>query len=141
MVTLQYNGGSQKQTLAETSSNRVEVVALYEATKKCKWLWLVTQDIQGAHGLSIDNNPTILYEDNVVCVTQIKEYYIKIDKIEHITPKFFSFTQTLGKKNKEVDIQYMRSNDNVEDLYTRALPISVFKKHIQNIKMSHLRDQ
>ena len=38
---------------------------------------------------SIRGNATKLYENNVVCITQIKEWCIKGDKIKHILPKFF----------------------------------------------------
>ncbi|XP_058759869.1 uncharacterized protein LOC131633169 [Vicia villosa] len=100
---------------------------------------MVTRHIQGASGLPIDNNPTILHEDNAACVTQMKEGYIKSDRTKHIPPKFFSFTQEL-ERNKEVDIQYIRSSDNVANLFTKALPTSIFKKHVQNIGMRHLRD-
>ena len=130
---------SQKQTLVATSSNHAEVIALHEASKECRWLCLVLQHIQGAFGLTIYKNPTILYEDNVACVTQMKEGYIKSDRTKHIPLKFFSFTQKL-ERNKEVDIQYIRSSDNVIDLFTKALPTSVIKKHIQNIGMRQLRD-
>jgi hypothetical protein len=80
-----------------------------------------------------------LYEDNAACVTQMKEGYIKSDRTKHIPPKFFSFTQEL-ERNKEVNIQYIRSSDNVADLFTKALPTSVFKKHIRSIGMRQLRD-
>lgn len=130
---------SQKQTLVATSSNHAEVIALHEASKECRWLRSVSQHIKGASGLTVDKNPTILYEDNAACVTQMKEGYIKSDRTKHIPPKFFSFTQEL-ERNKEVDIQYIRSSDNVADLFTKALPTSVFKKHIRNIGMRQLRD-
>jgi hypothetical protein len=130
---------SQKQTLVATSSNHAEVIALHEASKECRWLRSVTRHIQETSGLPTDKNPTILYEDNAACVTQMKEGYIKSDRTKHIPPKFFSFTQEL-ERNKEVDIQYIRSNENVADLFTKALPTSVFKKHVRSIGMCHLRD-
>ncbi|CAA7021539.1 unnamed protein product [Microthlaspi erraticum] len=71
-----------------------------------------------------------IYEDNSACVTQLKEGYIKSDRTKHIPPRFFSYTQEL-EKNQEVDIQYVRSSDNAADLFTKALPTTVFKKHVQ----------
>lgn len=130
---------SQKPTLIVTSSNHVEVISLHEASKECKWLRSITRHIQGAFGLPIDNSPTILYEDNVSCVTHMKEGYIKSDITKHIPLKFFSFTQEL-ERNKEVDIQYICSSDNVVDLFRKVFPTSNFKKHVQNIRMCHLRD-
>ncbi|KAI5441237.1 hypothetical protein KIW84_010626 [Lathyrus oleraceus] len=60
---------SQKQTLVATSLIHAKVIALHEASKRCRWLRPVTRHIQEAYGLQTDNNPTILYENNVACVT------------------------------------------------------------------------
>ena len=130
---------SQKQTLVATSSNHAEVIALHEASKECRWLRSVTHHIQETSGLPVNKDATILFEDNAACVTQMKEGYIKSDRTKHIPPKFFSFTQEL-ERNKEIDIQYVRSSENVADLFTKALPTSVFWKHVRNIGMRRLRD-
>ncbi|KAL5562890.1 hypothetical protein UlMin_032637 [Ulmus minor] len=88
---------------------------------------------------SSNKDPTILYEDNAVCITQIKEGYIKSDRTKHIPSKFFSFTQEL-EKNKDVDVQYVRSSDNAADLFTNALLTTVFRKFIHEIGMRHLQN-
>ncbi|CAA7050290.1 unnamed protein product [Microthlaspi erraticum] len=97
-------------------------------------LWL-----QQASGVSTKKEPTTIYEDNSACVTQLKEGYIKSDRTKHIPPRFFSYTQEL-EKNQEVDIQYVRSSDNAADLFTKALPTTVFKKHVHSIGMRRLQD-
>ena len=130
---------SQKQTLVATSSNHAEIIALHEASKECRWLRSITQHIQETSGLPVKKDATILFEDNAACVTQMKEGYIKSDRTKHIPPKFFSFTQEL-ERNKEIDIQYIRSSENVADLFTKALPTSVFRQHVNNIGMRRLRD-
>ena len=86
----------------------------------------------------INEGPTILYEDNAACVAQIKEGYTKSDRTKHIPPKFFSYTQEL-EKNKDIDIRYVQSSKNSADLFTKALPATVFRKHIHDIGMRHLR--
>ena len=83
---------SQKQTLVATSSNQAEVIALHETSQECVWLRSMTQHIRTTCGLSVSKDPTVLYEDNAACITQIKEGYIKSDRTKHIPPKFFSFT-------------------------------------------------
>ncbi|KAG7533051.1 Phosphoglucose isomerase (PGI) [Arabidopsis thaliana x Arabidopsis arenosa] len=109
---------SQKQTLVATSSNHAEMIALHEACRECMWLRSMTNHKQEASGIASGKEPTILFEDNAACVAQIKEGYIKSDKTKHIPPRFFSYTQEL-EKNKEVDIQYIRSSDNAADLFTK----------------------
>ena len=50
----------------------------------------MTQHIQESCGLSSSNLLlTTLYEDNMICITQIKEGYIKGDRTKSISPKLF----------------------------------------------------
>ena len=87
---------------------------------------------------SIKDNPTTLFEDNVACIAQIKGGYIKGDKTKPISPKFF-YTQEL-QKSGEIDVQQIRSSDNLADLFTKSLPTSTFKKLIHKIGMRQLKD-
>jgi len=99
----------------------------------------VTQHIQVTCELPVNRDPTVLFEDNVACVAQLKEGFIKSDRTKHIFPKFFSFSQELDK-NKEINIQYIRSSDNVADLFTKALPTTTLRKLIRDIGIRHMRD-
>jgi hypothetical protein len=64
---------SVKQTLVATSSNHSEIIAIHEACRECIWLRSLIQHIQEKYGLStIKDSPTILYEDNAACITQIR---------------------------------------------------------------------
>ncbi|KAL0315284.1 UNVERIFIED_CONTAM: hypothetical protein Scaly_2870500 [Sesamum calycinum] len=97
------------------------------------------QHIRGTCGLSLEKTiPTILYEDNPACIVQLKEGYIKGDRTKHITPKFF-FTHDL-QKNGDIDVQQVRSSENLEDLFTTALPTAIFKKLVYNIGVPHFKD-
>ncbi|KAL2235882.1 UNVERIFIED_CONTAM: hypothetical protein Sindi_1320400 [Sesamum indicum] len=97
------------------------------------------QHIRGTCGLSLEKIiPTILYEDNATCIAQLKEGYIKGDRMKHISPKFF-FTHDL-QKNGDIDVQQVRSSDNLADLLTKALPTAMFKKLVYNIGVRHLKD-
>ncbi|GKA93531.1 uncharacterized mitochondrial protein-like protein [Tanacetum coccineum] len=64
---------SQKQTLVATSSNHAEVIALHEASRECVWLRSMTQLILTSCELEKDKNPTLIYEDNSACVSQMKK--------------------------------------------------------------------
>ena len=57
-----------------------------------------------------------MYEDNAACVAQLKGGYIKGDRTKHISPKFF-FTYDL-QQNGEIEVQQIRSSDNLVDLFT-----------------------
>ena len=130
---------SVKQSLVATSSNHSEIIAIHEASRERIWLRSIIQHIKRKYGLSaIDNSPTILFEDNVACITQLRGGYIKGDKTKHISPKFF-YTHELQQKG-EIDIKQIRSNDNLADLFTKYLSASTFKKLIHKIRMRHLKD-
>ena len=128
---------SQKQTLIVTSYNHAEVIALHETSRECVWLRSVIQYIQATCRLPVNKDQTVLFEDNAACVAQIKEEYIKSDQSKHIPSKLFSFSQEL-EKNKEINIQYIRSSDNAVDLFTKAFPTTTFRKLICDIRMRHL---
>ncbi|KAI3693370.1 hypothetical protein L6452_33205 [Arctium lappa] len=136
------NGGtaiswrSQKQTLVATSSNHAEVIALHEASRECVWLRSMTQLILTSCGIEKGKIPTLIYEDNSACVIQMKEGYIKSDRTKHIPPRFFSYTQDLIKDN-QIEMKYIQSSNNAADLFTKALPTTLFRKHVHSIGMRH----
>ncbi|KAK2410302.1 hypothetical protein QL285_045673 [Trifolium repens] len=130
---------SVKQTIAATSSNHAELLALPEASRECVWLRSLAQHIQKNCGLSSGRmDATIIYEDNTACIAQLKEDYIKGDRTKHISPKFF-FMHDL-QKNGEISIQQIRSCDNLADLFTKSLPSKVFEKLVKGIGLRRLRD-
>ena len=77
-------------------------------------------------GLKCDKVPTTLYEDNAACIAQLKGGFIKGDRTKHISPKIF-YTHEL-QKNGDINVQQIRSSDNVTDLFTKSLPTATFKK-------------
>ena len=107
-----YNGTtiswrSTKQTLVATSTNHSEIISFYEAEKECVWLRSVISHIQNICQITpINNSPTIIYEDNNACVAQVRGGYIKGDKTNHISPKFF-YTHEL-QKSQQVDVKQIR---------------------------------
>ena len=130
---------STKQTLSATSSNHAEIIAVHEASRECVWLRSMTQHIESMCGLILDQKvPTILYEDNTACIAQLKGGYIKGDRTKHISPKFF-FTHDLVKGG-DIDVQQIRSCDNLADIFTKALPTRTFEKIVYSIGMRKFKE-
>jgi ribonuclease HI len=130
---------STKQTLVATSSNHAEIIALHEAVRECIWLRSINRHIRGTCGLKFTTNePTCIYEDNAACIEQMKLGFIKGDNTKHISPKFFynQQQQTLLK----IEVNQIRSEDNVADLFTKSLPKSHFEKHVKNIGLRRLSE-
>ena len=118
--------------MVATSSNHSEILVMHEASREFVWLRSMIQHIKESCGLSsIKNNPTVLYEDNAACIAQIKGGYIEGDRTKHISPKFF-YTHEL-KKDDEIDVQQISSNDDLADLFTEALPSATFKKLVRQV--------
>lgn len=81
----------------------------------------------------IKDTPIVLYEDNIMCIAQIKEGCIKSGRSKHISPKF-SYMHKL-QNSGEINIQQIRLNDYQGDLFTKVLPTTTFKKSIHLINM------
>ena len=125
--------------MVATSSNHSEILSMHEASQECIWLRSMIQHIRKSCGLSsIKNKPTVLYEDNAACIVQAKGRYIKGNRTKHISPKFF-YTHEL-QNNGEINVQQIRSNDNLADLFTKALPTTTFKKLVHQIGMRQVKD-
>ena len=71
--------------LVAISSNHSEIIALYEARKECAWLKSVISHIHNSCQLTlVIDSLTIIYEDNVACVAQVRGGFIKGNKTKHI---------------------------------------------------------
>ncbi|KAL5717408.1 hypothetical protein ACHQM5_010413 [Ranunculus cassubicifolius] len=77
-----------------------------------------------------------MFEDNAACINQLKNGFIKGDRTKHISPKFFH-THEL-QKSGEIDIQQIRSSENLADIFTKSLPKSTFQKLVHGIGMRKL---
>jgi hypothetical protein len=96
------------------------------------------QHIQEECGLeSVRENPTVIFEDNSACIAQIKEGYIKGDRTNHISPKFFS-THDL-QKNGLINVCQIRLNDNLTDLFIKSLSRNIFEQLSHKIDIRHLK--
>ena len=117
-----------------TSSNHSEIIAIHEASRECIWRRSMVQHIQESCVIPfIKDNPTTLFEDNAACIAQIKG-----NRAKHISLKFF-YTHEL-QKSGEIDVQQIRSSDNLAYLFTKSLQTSTLKKLIHKIGMSQLKD-
>ena len=131
-------GNLQSKTLVSTSTNHSEIIALYEASRECVWLRRMINHIIQSCGIGAIETPTIIFEDNSACVTQMESGYIKSNMTKHIIPKLF-YPHEL-QKNGEIEILQTKSCDNLADLFTKSLPYSSFRKCIEGIGMKRLRD-
>lgn len=76
-------------------------------------------------------NPTVIFEDNVACVTQMNIRFIKADRVKHISQHIFSYNQDLIE-SWQIDIKKIKYEHNVEDMLTKALPAYKHKKLVED---------
>jgi len=126
-----------RQTITATSSNHTEIIAFYEASRKCIWLKLIDKFILSNCRLPYKESPTVLYENNSACVTQMQAGFIKGDRIKYIDPKYFSFTNDLII-DKALEVKKIASANNLADLFTKALPLSIHRRLVHSIGMQRL---
>jgi hypothetical protein len=69
-----------KQTLTATSSNHSGIITLYEASRECIWLRHLIKHIAKLTGKPTVITPTIIFENNRLCVQQVTTGFIKGDK-------------------------------------------------------------
>ena len=120
-----------KQILVATSTNHSEIIALYEASRECVWLRRMINHIHQSCGIGSLESPTIIYEDNAACVTQMQTGYIKSNITKHIAPNLF-YPHEL-QQSGEINILQTKSCDNLANLFTKSLPASTFEKCVLNI--------
>jgi hypothetical protein len=121
-----------------TSTNHFEIIALYEASRECVWLRRMISCIEKLCGIGSSESRTIIYEDNVACISQMQTGYIKSNITKHIAPKLF-YPHKL-QLSGELNNLSTKSCDNMADLFTKSLPASSFEKCVKGIGMRRLRD-
>ncbi|OAE29464.1 hypothetical protein AXG93_1028s1060 [Marchantia polymorpha subsp. ruderalis] len=86
---------STKQTVTATSTNHDELLVFHEAAREVVWLRTMQIDISKMAGFPLQEKPTTIFEDNAACIEQVSSGFIKSDRVKHISPHLFSYTQDL----------------------------------------------
>jgi len=81
---------------------------------------------------------TTMYEDNSACISQLKDGYIKGDRIKHFLPKFF-LTHVL-QRSGDIKTQKICSYEDLADLFTNVLLRRTFEQLVHKIGFRHLKD-
>ena len=123
-----------KQMVIATSSNHSELIAFHEANREAIWLRSMNKIILKQCGLTQDNKPTIIFEDNAACVAQVEEGFIKSDRFKHISPQIFGFTKDMIQ-SKQIEVKKVESAYNLVDMLTNALLAYTHRRLVQQAGM------
>ena len=130
---------STKQTVTATSTNHAELLAFHEASREAVWLRTMQQAILQMSGLTSMDKPTTIFEDNAACIEQVSSGFIKADRVKHISPHLFGYTQDLTE-TKQIEVKKIASADNIADVLTKALPAPQHRKLITAAGMRTLTE-
>jgi hypothetical protein len=128
---------SSKQTVTATSTNHAELLAFHEACRKAVWLRTMQSIFNKQCKMDQQITPTVIFEDNAACITQMNTGFIKADRVKHISPHIFGFAQDLIE-SRQIKVQKLESENNVAHMLTKALPAYKHKKLVENAGMRYL---
>ena len=128
-----------KHIVTATSTNHAELLAFHEAAREAVWLRALEGIIAKQCNIKVQERPTVIYEDNASCVRQMQSGFIKADRIMHISPHIFTYSQDLVESG-QIEIRKIESKNNIFDMLTKALPAYKHKKLMYAAGMRSLQD-
>ena len=130
---------SAKQTMTATSTNHAELLAFQEASREAVWLRTMQEFLAKQCKMNQKFKPTVIFEDNAACVAQMNTGFIKANRVKHISPHIFGFTQDLIE-TCQIEIRKIESENNIVDMLTKALPAYKHKKLVLEVGMKTLHE-
>lgn len=109
---------SRKQTTVALSTTEAEYVALSAAVSECLWI----RGLLSEMGVILEESTTI-FEDNQSTISLLREPR-KHQRLKHIDIKYNFIRESID--NKEVNVTYIQSNQQLADIFTKPLPNSRF---------------
>ena len=125
---------SVKHTVTATSTNHIELIAFHEASRELVWLRTMECIVMSQTSVALSEEPTVIHEDNSACVSQVAAGFIKADRIKHVDPQIFSFTQDLIQSS-QLHVNKIESTNNIGDMLTKALPTYMHKRLVHAADM------
>ncbi len=113
---------SKRQSTIASSTTEAEYMQAHMAAQEAVWIRQLLADLGHTQ---VD--ATILYEDNEPAIK------LSIDPALHQKSKHFDVKYHVLRERvarKQVTLQYIRTEDQIADIFTKALPGPVFRKHL-----------
>nr|GEZ08246.1 hypothetical protein [Tanacetum cinerariifolium] len=120
---------SAKQSIFATSSAEAEYIAAFDASKEAVW---VRKFISGLGVVPIIKEPISMYCDNIEAIAIANES--KITKGARLFRAKVHYLREVIEYD-DVKLEKVHTNDNLADLFTKALAFPKHSKHTRNIGM------
>jgi hypothetical protein len=122
---------SKKQSCIALSTTEAEYVAACEATKTAVWLRYLLQDFSGKE----EEVPMFCDNQGAVKLVHNPEYH---PKTKHIALRYHFVRRAV--EEKMVNVNFVRSEDQLADIFTKALPGPAFSKMRKRIGVGKAMD-
>ena len=100
------------------SSAHAEIIGLSEACRHLSWTRNLLKD------LGFKLNPTVMYEDNATAISIATRAYLT-SRTRHIHLRDLYVRELV--KNGDVEIRYVKTNENIADFFTKFQPVATFR--------------
>jgi hypothetical protein len=118
---------SKKQNIVALSSTEAEYVAQTHAAKEAMWLKSFVSEIRGGG----DKPLTILCDDQgAVALAKDNKYHART---KHIDLRYHFIREAV--EDGKISVKYIPTNDNVSDIFTKALPRPRFQQLVELLGM------
>lgn len=115
-----FSWNSRKQDVVAQSSAEAEYVAATAASNQALWIRKVLTDLN-----HVQEEPTVLWCDNNSAIS-IAKNPIQHGRTKHINVKFHAIRE--AEKNGDVQLMCYRSEEQIADILTKALPCAKFNE-------------
>ena len=115
-----FSWASQKQNSVALSTAEAEYVSASEATAQAIWLRYVLEDLGEAQA-----EATLLLCDNMSAISMTRNPVFH-QKTRHINRRFHFIREAL--QEGVIDVKFCRSEDQLADIFTKALPKERFNQ-------------
>ena len=127
---------SRLQTEVCLSSTESELVAMSAATREVIYLLRVIKDAKEVAQLDLRllHSRIIcrVFEDNQGTIAIAKEYRVR-PRTKHINVKYWHFTKFMEQHNNILRIHWIKSEDQIADIFTKPLGVALHNKFTINI--------
>ena len=107
------------------SSANAEIIGLSEACRHLTWTRNLLKD------LGFKLSPTVVYEDNAAAISIATRAYLT-SRTRHIHLRDLYVRELVT--NGDVEIRYVKTNENIADFFTKFQPVATFRIH-RDIRM------
>ena len=123
---------TKKQPTVAHSSTESEIMAAHAASCEALWIRLLLKELGWEQ-----ENPTVIRDDNTGCIALSKNPG-NHGRTKHMDIKYHGLRENV--LNKNVELQYCNTKDNVADMMTKGLPEKTFVKHRDSVGLRTRRD-